>query len=248
MNIPESYSQQYMDIIVGNPAARANFEASVRYYAGGFPDIETAYGGLEHGALQASLDGVRRLFGYEPKTDLDAAVQDSFNTNLPTGINISVAVCRAVGTMYEQHAAKAQSKPSVEQNLDRIMRYAYGLAFTGAVVATYSLEAIKQGRNAKNIANFPFIFRKMIGIPGTTSAGEINDFHKGIIVCEGVTPGEIKLMPKYPILSKIRERRCPVATTKTEGAKSPSALLTFMRTVGGIALEDIYPRQFAIND
>ena len=244
MNTSETYEQQVMTALVGTPDARHEFGAAIRDYQNRVATTETYYDALELAAIQATTDGVRGALK-DHRFNLEAAKTSlHFIQNLPVGINVTVAVCKAVGDTYEQMATVPQDIHLVNQNLDKIMRYAYGLAFTGAAVATYSLEAIKQGRNPRKVRNFPFIARKMITFAGNDGT-VANDFRNGIVTKEDDT-GQLQMQPKHPILPKIKDRRCPVANTRSEGAKSRGALLTFMRTIGDVALENIYPQQFLI--
>lgn len=246
MHIPETYSQRFMNSFVGTPEATAQFEQNIREVAKGFPDISTAYDDLQHSAELISRFHTNQLLSSANCDEEATAIWQSMYGNSETGINIAVEAARAVGWAYETHAAVPQEPKEVARNLDRIMRYAYGVAFMGSVVGTYNLAAIKKGRNPRNILHFPFITPEMVTARGGDSTHKTNDFRKSVIVGAVDPAGQLSLQPRYKLSRRSKDRGCPVANIKTESVKSSSALLTFMRTVGNVALQDIYPRQFAI--
>ena len=59
--------------------------------------------------------------------------------------------------------------------------------------------------------------------------------------------GQLKISPRHRRMTKWADRQCPAVTAKTSNPEgNPSALLLFMKTIGAVATEEIYPQQFEI--
>lgn len=158
------------------------------------------------------------------------------------GTHITIGVLTTVSEIYTRRARVPQTIDRVEQNTDKALRYVYGNAFNEGYTGVYNQIAVRSGRNPANPLNKPFLFMNLL-----RKGPEHATPHRRAFRVATDQEGQLNIQPRHSLVNSKSEKRCPATDARIEVAHaSPSALLTFMRTISSIAMRDIYPHRFNI--
>lgn len=230
--------------LVGSEAAIADFQANLSERIASHADAPDAFSRLENATnnvIQLAINYANNLPPDDSGSTLPRAWQQVWANSLQ-GSHITTGVLTAISDIYVRRAHVPQTIDGVERNTDRSLRYAYGNAFNDGYTAAYNQTAIRTGRNPANRLNKPFLFMNLL-YKGPNHA---TPHRRAFRVATG-KDGQLEIQPRHPLVNSKSEEHCPAADARIEVAnESPSALLTFMRTISSVAMRDIYPHRFAM--
>lgn len=244
----------FFEPIVGSPEFTAGFGDDLRH-AIRMNDRLDPFDGLDLGALHV-LDHTRKGM------PADTPEEEAYNTTLyiagTVGMGLTIAATRAVGKLYARQAKTPQRLANVRKNVSAAVSHTYRIALMDMEHAVRHSWADKLGLSPRNpivpiyaqlAAISPFHgpprlqMRPAIGVSPRTFRSSLDE------------AGQLKITPRYhrpatPLTNG--NRYCPsvdVRVPSQEGRGSRSALVLFMKTIGEVAITDIYPRYFdIIND
>lgn len=242
IRVPGEYFDRFFDEIVGSQVAAEQFRTELAQYV--MPDAEAdgAYVSLRAGASLIVHDTVADCRPpHESVKERLAWAKLESNANF--GVKSTVAAIKAVGDIYQETAAVPQHEAAVTQNLERVLRHLYGIAFSGKFVGVMNMEALRSGLNPRRVADLPSLFaRYMVNVQQKLN------FRDGLAATVDPDSGQVDIRPHHPRMRKIANRQCPATyvRVKAEGDGSQRALWKFMQTIGSVAVTEIYPQKFPI--
>lgn len=192
------------------------------------------YVGLFEGFATEQKAVLQHISGQHPGEDDQTAI----------GTSLTVATLETVGNIYARRAEVAQTAESVAANVNRASRFAFRLAFTGKVVGNLNLAVLRRGLNPRNPLNAPILCGQILA-----DALLPIKVHRRVFTTSVVEAGQLDLQLRPLLVGKVRDRQCPAVFAKAEhGGRMRSALLTYMQTIGTVAMQDIYPEMFEIEE
>lgn len=158
------------------------------------------------------------------------------------GAEVTVNALESVGTLYQNHGAQVpQQESRVRHNMHSVLGQVYGIAFADQLAGNINLEAYRTGLDPRKVRNIPKIILSM-----SKNLEANSSFDKSFEVHED-EHGQLTFEPTFRKLGRLRNRVCPATGPKTTmGERKRPSLWVFMQTIGGVAIKDIYSRQFDI--
>ncbi len=230
--------------LVGTEDAIARFQSALSEHTRPLAHTAYAFHQLEvvgESVVRATVLAANGLDPDDNGSGLSLAWK-SIWANGERGVGTAVNGAALVSDFFAVYAAVPQTKATVEKNTDRILRHVYRNAFNPARTATYNQLGLRAGRNPANPLNKPAFWMKAM----FTSLRDTS-VHPRAFRVEIDEAGQLDMQPRHQLVMAKNGRRCPATGARIEVEdESPSALLTFMRTIGNVAIQDIYPHRFAI--
>jgi hypothetical protein len=159
------------------------------------------------------------------------------------GVTGTVDTLRAIDRLYVNRASAPQEHGNVIKNTHRALRHLHKVAFSGAEIGKVNLEALYLGLNPKNPLLLPLIELSHVH---RTRALKGNISHRAFRVSKD-KEGQLDINPKYSHLPEAGDRKCPATGAIVETISGPrSGLYTFMKIMGTVAIEEIFPHDFKI--
>lgn len=238
----------FFEPLVGSEAAIQNFQAilseGIAPYAAGddaFAQLQSAGNEI----VNALVLGANNLKPGEDDSDLTIEWR-SMRVNGKIGINSTLAPLKTLSKIYQKHekrTAAAQDPDLVWKNTDRAIRHVYQNAFHPAIEGVFNELVMRTALNPARSWNKPFIIASALW--GGTAMSIVS---RRAFLVESDADGQLDIRPRYPHTSFTEsDNRCPATNIHIEvEGESPSALLTFMRCIGTVAVQDIFPHRFSI--
>jgi hypothetical protein len=238
--VPEGHFEQFFAPLVGDEAQADAFRE--RLVEGlETPDEATTdpYAKLQKGVLEVVRETATGHLGDDVKGK-ELRHWQRLEVNADLGSRAVVAGLRTVGNIYETEAVVPQSLTTVQHSTSRVLKHVYAAAFAGKMVGAVNLAAMLRGWNPRRPWTFMLVKEAALASPGV---------HRGSFSVETDEEGQLDIRPRYKHLGRVLDRRCPATHARVERrGRQRSALLVFMNTIGEVAIEDIFPDRFDIND
>jgi hypothetical protein len=238
---PEAVNQFFVPL-VGDPDKSASLDTLLREAVAGqhISAARDPYERLNAGCMIA----LREAGSLMPDaTRIDRAQGESLLINGETGVRITTETLKTLGGLHAKHADTPQRLASVGRNVSKALRHVYGTAFTDSNAATDTLWANKLGLNPNN----RLVQRtSLVGSVLTRGSKHVSP---RTFATRADEDGQLLVVPRYSRAEKQRESRCPAVDAKVITAEGPrTGLLVFMKTIGTVAVEEIYAGAFPILD
>ena len=248
IHLPEQTFEQFYAPLVGTEAnidlLRRGLTASVRSYRDqdNFHSTDP-FSRLLSGLSTTMLLSTARVDGLSKSQSTSVFANGAFAGTLV------VNALRAVGDIYASRATVPQKADVVQKSTDRVLRHVFGIAFAGPTVGSYNLEALNLGLNPRNPLAVPALaLASSLPFIDFFTKGRRTISKRSFIVDEDEM-GQLDIAPRYHRVKWANGRHCPAADKTVEVCgKTRSALFTFMRTVGSVAVAEIYPYFFHIEE
>lgn len=206
----------------------------------------TPYNRLRNSALEAMRRSQEQMPG---ETNVQLGLNQSLFTNGRTGTNLTVGTLKALSQLYMDRTTQPQHIGNVRKNASTALRHTYGVAFSDNMIGVVNVWANSFGLSPRNPIAWASIFlAPYLQIHDKTSLLDLpHSVSPHAFRSEVDTEGQLLVTPRHRRLRNIRDRQCPATYAKIstpEGTRS--ALLLFMKTIGEVAIEEIYPQYFEI--
>jgi len=235
----------FFNSLVGSEMAVADFQATLHEQVAPHAHTDEAFPHLEIAGCEivnAAVLGANNLKPGDNQSTLSLEWR-KMRRNGYLGTNTAVATLSAVSKVYEKRSPVAQDPAIVWKNTDRAIRHTYANAFNHARQAMINELSMRHELNPAN-----HVFRKLVIWNALFSDTTTARISPRAFRVKTDTDGQLDIRPRYAHVSQSENgRRCPATNMRIEvDGESPSALLTFMRTIGTVAVQDIYPHRFSI--
>jgi len=232
------------DSLVGSEAAIADFQTDLHSHLAPHADKPDAFARLQE-ASEVVIHQTICTINDLPPDDSGDKLSTNWKKvwiNGEQGVRTTIGGLSVVSKLFAKHAEAPQAEDTVQKNTDGVLRHVYRNAFNSSYLGVYNLLALRNGRNPANLLNRP-LFLMDAFIRGLRNAS----IHPRSLRVTTDEDGQLHLQPRYNLVVVKTNEHCPATEARIAVAgESPSALLTFMRTIGTVAVQDIFPHRFPI--
>jgi hypothetical protein len=171
-------------------------------------------------------------------------------TNSMSGVRITLQALSGLGNVYQDFPYMTHNRSNVEKSMCGVLRMTQSIAFGDADTGTLNLRALEYGFKPTTRAEAEKHMSRAQQLGN--SAGREFAFDSGSFTVSQTPEGQLLVLPSFELLKSPKDApRCPATDTRVKGkeASAPSrpGLHTFMRAMGEVVLDEIYPYQFAID-
>lgn len=179
-----------------------------------------------------------------------APISKSFNNSL-TGARITLQAMSGLEGVYGTFPDVVHNRSNVERNMCRILRMTHSIAFGDAPTASFNLKALKYGVDPADKREALLQISRS-SQHHTRKRGYEFSFDNASFAIEQDADGQLQISPKFELLKSPKDSpRCPATDTRVEGkepdAPSRPGLHAFIRAIGEVVLDGIYPYRFKID-
>ena len=250
MEIPSEHFDRFYNRLVGDEAAVATLRdrlvESVTLSAQA--QIGEPYFWLQATAMAAIREVVRAEdttpeahFANHEAWLRDHRAWQSIEENGSIGNRLTVGVLQSIENIYKEYSSTPQQSDRVDENIRRALGYIFGMACSGKFVSVLNIEAARLGVDPNRTIIIPQLLLR-----SRFKGAQNFAFEPSLRTIEDET-GQLDIYPRFKRRGKILDRQCPATEGRVSiGDRSKSGLWIFMRTIGDVAVTEVFPRQFEI--
>lgn len=124
------------------------------------------------------------------------------------GGRLAIAALRTVGDIYADDAAVPQDISGVNRNTLGVLRYIYGMAFSGKLAGWTNFEAISRGLNPRNPLTIPASI--LLSREDPTNSPRVA---KRAFTVTADQTGQLSISPRHKRLKGVSSHQCPEPRT-----------------------------------
>ncbi|MGB4758722.1 MAG: hypothetical protein WBP26_01570 [Candidatus Saccharimonadales bacterium] len=254
--------QMFITATVGTPEIQAEFQSVLRSALQNERALQTIpkwrrtpkdpFSVLLQSAEEVFHDvKVNRVLARVPN-DLQPA--QKAHSNSITGTRITLQALSGLGDVYQDFPYKMHQRSNVQKSMCGILRATQSIAFGDADTGMLNLRALEYGfkpATTRDEAERRIAKAKKRKAP-PSGYYHVLRFDSGSFTIDQTPDDQLLVSLKHDLLkSPDGSPRCPATNTRVEGKKpdAPSrpGLHTFMRAIGEVVLDEIYPYQFQVD-